>query len=238
MSLRTRIYQFLLVCFFACCFDKATAQPSLVLFQYKTPKNSLPATGYYQIDGLRVKGDPFYKPEFILGDMYSSTEMAKNIYIRFDVYYQNVEFISTANKDQILIKAPGDLDSFLIYKKEDKMIKEDILMVYSTLIGAPGKCYYACLYKGPKYSVYKKFTAELVPPIDRTGRPDDRVFERQTEYWYVTESTKEFKKVTGTVAGVKKELKEIKDVSDVVKAGNMFKNGDAAMIKVFAYLNE
>ncbi len=238
MRLRTRTNQFLFICLLLCRFMQGEAQPPVVLFQYKTPKNSLPATGYYQIDGLRVKGDPYYKPEFILGDIYSTTEMAKNIYIRFDVYYQNVEFISTANKDQILVKSPGDLDSFLIYKKEDKMIREDIRMVYSTLIGAPGKCYYACLYKGPKYSVYKKFTAELVPPIDRTGRPDDRLFERQTEYWFVTESTKEFRQVTGTVAGVKKDLKDIKDVSEVVKAGNMFKNGDAAMIKVFAYLNE
>lgn len=210
----------------------------VTLFQYKTPRNSVPVVGYYQIAGYRVKGDPYYKPEFVLGDMYSASETAKNVYLRFDVYYQNIEFISTANKDQIMVKEPGNLDSFLIYKKEDKMIKEDIRMVYAPLIGAPGKCYYGCLYKGSKYSVYKKLTAELVAPIDRTGRPDDRVFERQTEYWYVTESTKEYKKVTGTVAAVKKEFKDIKDVSEVVKAGNMFKNGDAAMIRVFAYLNE
>ena len=238
MPLRKRnygIFFFYLLMFF---FNQAHAQSDVVLFQYKTPKNSLPVLGYYQIEGLRVKGDPYYRPEFVLGDMYSATETAKNVYIRFDVYYQNIEFISTANKDQIMVKEAGDLDSFLIYKKEDKVIKEDIRMVYAPIIGAPGKYYYGCLYKGSKYSVYKRFTAELVTPIDRTGRPDDRVFERQTEYWYETESTKEFKKLTGTVAGVKKEFKDIKDVSEVVKAGNMFKNADAAMAKVFAYLNE
>jgi hypothetical protein len=116
MRFQNRAYPFLFISFLIGLFSKGEAQLPVVLFQYKSPKNSLPVTGYYQIDGLRVKGDPFYKPEFILGDMYSSTEMAKNVYIRFDVYYQNVEFISTANKDQILIKAPGDLDSFLLYK--------------------------------------------------------------------------------------------------------------------------
>lgn len=238
MHLLKRNYWVHFFCFLLCFFNQAHAQQDVVLFQYKTPKNSLPVTGHYQIEGYRVKGDPYYRPEFVLGDMYSAVETAKNVYIRFDVYYQNVEFISSANKDQILVKEPADLDSFLIYKKEDKLIKEDIRMVYAPIIGAPGKCYYGCLYKGSKYSVYKRFTAELVTPIDRTGRPDDRVFERQTEYWYVTESKKEFKKVTGTVAGVKKEFKDIKDVSEVVKAGNMFKNADAAMVKVFAYLNE
>ena len=238
MPVKKRIYGIFFFYLLFCFFNQAHAQQDVVLFQYKTPKNSLPVTGYYQIQGYRVKGNPYYKPEFILGDMYSVVETAKNIYLRFDVYYQNVEFISSANKDQILVKEPAELDSFLIYKKENKIIKEDIRFVYATIIGAPGNYYYSCVFKGEKYSVYKRYVAELVAPIDKTGRPDTREFEIQAEYWYVTESTKEFKKLNSTVAAVKKEFKDIKDLSEILKAGNMFKNVDAAMVKVFTYLNE
>jgi hypothetical protein len=214
------------------------AQQPLYLNQYKTPQNTLPITGYYQIGGYKVKGNPFYKPDFILGDFYSAAETAKSIYLRYDIYNQKVEFVSSANKDQILVKEPGDLDSFVIYKKENKVIIEDIKMVYATFIGAADKYYYCPLHKGEKYSLYKKYVSELVVPLDRTGSAESRVFETQVQYWYVDERTKAFKKVNGTVAAVKKEFKDIKDLSDVLKGGSMFKNPDEAMIKAFVYLNE
>jgi hypothetical protein len=217
----------------------ADAQKSVYLSQYKTPKNSLPLIGYYQIGGYRVKGNPYYKEDFILGDIYSATEIAKGIYLRYDIYNQKAEFISSSNPDEILVKEPGDLDSFLLYKNgKNKVIVEDIKFVYATTIGASGKAYYSSLFNGTKYSLFKKYVSELVVPLDPTGRPDSRVFENRVEYWYRNESTKEFKKVNASVAAVKKEFAEVKDLSEVLKGGNMFSKPDEAMIKAFTYLNE
>ena len=223
------------VCFSAFAAD---AQQSVYLNQNKTPKNSKPLIGYYQIGGFRVKGNPYYREEFILGDIYSKTEIAKNIYLRFDIYYQNVEFISSGNPNQILVKEPGDLDSFLLYKKEKKEIVEDIKFVYATTIGATDRSYYASLCRGTKYSLYKKYFSELVVPLDPTGRADSRLFETQTEYWYKNELTKEFKKINASVAAVKKEFSDIKDLSEVLKGANMFSKTDDAMVKAFVSLNE
>ena len=221
-----------------CILSGVTAQAPLYLNQYKTPQNTLPVTGYYQIGGYKVKGNPYFKPEFILGDFFSGPETAKNIYLRYDIYNQKVEFISSANKDQILIKEAGDLDSFVIYKKENKAIVEDIKMVYAAFIGVAGKFYYCPMHKGEKYSLYKKFVSELVVPVDRTGNAESRVFETQVQYWYMDEKLKTFKKVTATVAAVKKEFKDIRDLSEILKNGSMFKNPDNAMIRAFIYLNE
>jgi hypothetical protein len=214
------------------------AQKSVYLNQYKTPKNSKPLIGYYQIGGYRVKGDPYYKEEFILGDIYSSSETAKNIYLRYDLYFQKIEFISSANPDQILVKEPGDLDSFLLYKNEKKIIVEDVRFLYASAIGATDKSYYAVLFRGTKYSLYKKYFSELVPPLDNTGRADSRLFETQKEYWYKNESTNELKKINASAAALKKEFKDIKDLSEVLKAGNMFSKTDETMTKAFVYLNE
>ncbi len=119
----SRFFAATLFCFFA---FHADAQKSVYLNQYKTPQNSKPLIGYYQIGGYRVKGNPYYKEEFILGDIFSRTETAKGIYLRYDIYNQKVEFISSANPDQILVKEPGDLDSFLLYKNEKKIIQNQI----------------------------------------------------------------------------------------------------------------
>lgn len=235
MKSNTRIFIVTLVCFSAFIAD---AQKSVYLNQNKTPKNSKPLIGYYQIGGYRVKGNPYYKEEFILGDIYSTTETAKNIYLRYDIYNQKVEFISSANPDQILVKEPGDLDSFLLYKNEKKIIVEDIKFLYANTIGATDKSYYSSLHIGTKYSLFKRYICELVVPIDNTGRPDSRLFETQVEYWYKNELTKELKKINASVAAVKKEFRDIKDLSEVLKGGNMFSKPDDAMTKAFVYLNE
>lgn len=235
MKSNTKIFIVTLVCFSTFI---AEAQKSVYLNQYKTPQNSKPLIGYYQIGGYRVKGNPYYKEEFILGDIYSKTETAKNIYLRYDIYYQKVEFISSANPDQILVKEPGDLDSFLLYKNEKKIIVEDIKFLFANNIGVTDKSYYSALHTGTKYSLFKKYVSELVAPIDNTGRPDSRLFETQVEYWYKNELTKEFKKINASVAAVKKEFRDIKDLSEALKGGSMFSKPDDAMIKAFVYLNE
>lgn len=235
MKSTSRIFIVILLCMSAFIAD---AQKSVYLNQNKTPQNSKPLIGYYQIGGFRVKGNPYYKEDFILGDIYSKPEIAKNIYLRYDIYNQKVEFISSGNPDQILVKEPGDLDSFLLYKKENKVIVEDIKFLYAIIGGATDKSYYAILCRGSKYSLFKKYFSELAVPIDNTGRPDSRLFETQAEYWYKNEVTKEFKKIKASVAAVKTEFKDIKDLSDVLKGGNMFTKPDEAMTKAFVSLNE
>ncbi len=223
----------------ACCATVTTAQQPLYLNYYKTPQNTLPLTGYYQIGGYKVKGNPYYKVDFILGNIYSVTETAKNIYLRYDVYNQKVEFISSANQDQILVKDPGDLDSFFSYKKESKEIVEDIKFVYGTIIGFKDKFYYGVLCKGSKYSLYKKLVCELVVPIDRTGQAESRVFEIQTEYWYRNELTKEFKKVTASAMAIKTEFSDKEGIAEIVKAGgSLARKPDEAMAKIFTSLNQ
>ena len=127
---------------------------------------------------------------------------------------------------------------FVSNKNEKKIIVEDIKFLFANNIGVTDKSYYSALHTGTKYSLFKKYVSELVAPIDNTGRPDSRLFETQVEYWYKNELTKEFKKINASVAAVKKEFRDIKDLSEALKGGNMFSKPDDAMIKAFVYLNE
>jgi hypothetical protein len=229
----------LFVLFTAMIFLPALSQQSNTFLRHnKLIQNKAEAGGYYLISPFKVQGSPYLNKDNVLGDFYSKSETAKNVSLRYEIYYQNLEFTSSANKETVLVKEPGDLDSFILYKNEKKGVKEHLKFIYGSLIGATDQFYYTPLFRGSKYSVYKKYKSELIIPLAKASMPEMREFETNVEYWYVNEATKEIKQLKASAAAVKKEFSAIKDLSSVLKNGSMFKKTDDAMIRAFTFLNE
>ena len=190
------------------------------------------------IGPYKVQGNPYYVKESVLGAMFSPGEPARNVHLRYDMYNQNIEFITTANPDQPLMKEPGDIDSFTLYKNEKLGLNQDIKFVYGKLIGATDKFYFAELVKGTKYSLYRKTYSELVVPSAKIGAPEMREFEKNTEFYYLNESTGEIKKIKPNSTTVMKEFQDVKNLTVVLKNSSMSKKPEEAMIAAFNYLNE
>jgi len=216
----------------------SNAQRNVYLNHNKLIQNTAQGGGYYLIGPYKVQGNPYFNKDTVLGAYHSKAETVLNIYLRYELFNQNVEFISSANKDQALVKEIGELDSFFLFKNEKKGIKEDLKFVYASILGVDDKVYYCVLHKGTKYSIYKRYTSELIIPLTKGSMAEMREFETQTEFWYMNEITKQLKKLTPTNGAVKKEFADVKDVSSVLKGLNMFNNPDKAMKRAFVYLNE
>lgn len=216
----------------------SNAQRDPYINHNKLIQNTAQGGGYYLIGPYKVQGSPYFNKDTVLGTFYSKTETVLNIYLRYELFNQNLEFISSANKEQALVKEIGELDSFLLFRNEKKGIKEDLKFVDAKMLGVDDKAYYCVLYKGPKYSIYKRYTSELIIPLAKAGIAEMREFETQVEYWYMNEITKELIKLAPTAGAVKKEFRDVKDLSTVLKGLSMFNNPDKALKKTFIYLNE
>ena len=216
----------------------ASSQRNVYNNHNKLVQNRAENGGYYLIGVFKVQGSPYYAKESVSGDMFSPDVIAATLQLRYDLYNQNVEFISSANPDQALVKEPGDLDSFILRKDEKRGVKEDMKFIYGTHIGASDKFYYAQLVKGSKFSLYQKLYCELAIPAGKMGAAEMREFERNVDYYYVIEATGVLKKLNASSNAVKKEFEDVKNLSEVLKKGSMFKKPAETMSSVFKYLNE
>lgn len=192
---------------------------------------------YRRIDNYKVSGTPYLFGEKHAGNFYSSTETAKNIYLSYNSFNQQVEFYTTANPDKALIKEPGSLDSFTIRKNLELQITEDLQLIYGPLIGAKDKSYYVVVYRGPKYTLYKKYETTLEVVSTNVIDASRRKFEINYSYWYADSASKSFKALKARYNSVVKEFKS-KNLSEVFTEEDMNENPENALASVFAELNK
>ena len=216
----------------------ARSQRNVYTDHNKLIQNKAENGGYYLIGPYKVQGNPYYVKESVQGAMYSPGETATNVQLRYDLFNQNVEFLTTSNPEQPLVKEPGDIDSFTLFKDEKHGLNQNIKFVYSKIIGANDKFYYAELVKGTKYSLYRKTYTDLVIPSVKIGAPEMREFEKHTQYFYLNESTGEIKKIKPNTTTLMKEFEDVKNLTVVLQNNNMSRKPDEAMIAAFNYLNE
>jgi len=195
--------------------------------------------GYYQLIGpYKVKGSSYLFGPRHKGDFFSNSETARNIFISYNTYNQEVEFYSTSNPDQSLIKVPGTLDSFIIYTDVSLGITDPLKFVYGTVLGSKDKNYYEEVYAGDRFRLYKKYKADIVYDQGNLAQPDLRQFDLQYEYYYTDTKSKGVKKIKPNLNSIVKEFKSEKDPSAVVNNEAFSINPEDALIKAFKYLNK
>ena len=197
------------------------------------------ADGVYKLIGpYKVVGNSYLYGQHLKGDLYSTEAKAYNIFISYNTYNQDVEFYSSANPDQPLIKEVGTVDSFTIQEDVAAGITKPIQFIYGPLIGAKDKMYYQVLCNGGRFVVYKRFKSDLDYVGNNLGQTELRQFDLQTEYYYADKESKGIKKIKLNKPAVVKEFKTITDLSEAVKDEDFVINAEEAMCKVVSVVNQ
>lgn len=195
--------------------------------------------GVYKLIGTyKVKGVSYLFAPKLNADIFSVKESASNIRITYDTYNQEIEFYSSANPTTPLVKNPGEIDSFILKQNSEAGIMKNILFIYGPLIGATEKAYFQVIAAGSRFSVYKRYKAELGYVSDNYVQSELRQFDMISDYFYYDTVTQKMKKLKLSLSNLIREFKRIKDISSVTTNDDFYANPEVALQKIVAVLNE
>jgi len=195
--------------------------------------------GVYQLVGTyKVIGTPYLYGEKNKGDMFSPEAKAYNISLSYNIYNQEVSFYSTSNPDKPLVKEPGNVDSFILHSNLSLGINRQLKFIYGTHLGSSEKVYFMEIYKGNRFSIYKRYKGDLGYVSSNYIQSELRQFDLQYEYFYSDSTKPGLKKLKTNSSNIIKEFKDIKDISPVFTFDDFTKDQEAALRKAFEYLNQ
>lgn len=70
------------------------------------------------IGPYKVQGNPYYVKESVLDAMFSPGETARNVHLRYDMYNQNIEFITKGRENLTVVLNNSSMSK----KPEEAMI--------------------------------------------------------------------------------------------------------------------
>lgn len=193
--------------------------------------------GYKQIGVFKVAGSSFLFGQMNKGNLFSPEAKAYNIFLSYDTYNQELEFCSAGNPTIPLVKEPGTVDSFLIQENPENFIVLPLKFIYGSILGSSEKAYFLEIYKGDKYSVYKKYKSELGYVSTNYIQSELRQFDLKFEYYYKDSVKGSLKKLKTNYNNIIKEFKNIKDITPVFTNEDFTNNQEGALRKAFEYLN-
>ena len=191
---------------------------------------------YIVIGNYKVKGSPYLFGGRHNSDLFSQKEKAYNIDIRYNTYNQEVEFYSTANANP-LVKLAGEVDSFTIKQDIANGITSDMRFIYGSLIGSSEKAYFLEVETGTRYTLYKRYKADIDYVSENYVQSELRQFELESDYFYYDAETKTLKKLKMNLNSINKEFKSIHDVSAIVTNDAFVANPEEMLKKVIQSLN-
>jgi hypothetical protein len=189
---------------------------------------------YTQVGIYRVTGSAYLFGPRHKGNVYAKGETGMNITVSYNTYNQDVEYFAEMNPDKPLVKEAGTVDSFLI--KKDSLVGEDLMFVYGKHLGAGDNSYYMRVVEGGKYSLYKKYHAEIGVVSTNYVESNLRQFEIEAEYFYFNEQTKQLKKLKTHASFIRKEF-GIKDLSKYIIEDDLSYNKEVTLKLLFIGLN-
>ena len=192
---------------------------------------------YKLIATYKVVGSSYLFGAKHQGDLYSTDAKAFNIQLSYDTYNQNVEFYSTANPEKPLVKEPGTVDSFVLHADEATGLTVPEKFIYGAHLGTSEKAYFQEIFRGPRFSIFKRYKSDLGYVSDNYIQSELRQFDLLYDFYYVDEEKKTVKKIKANASSVVKEFRGVKDLSAVVSADDFFVNPNEAFRKAFIYLN-
>jgi len=192
---------------------------------------------YIMIGQFKVIGSPFLFGQRHNADLFTPKEKAMGININYNTYNQEIEFFSTSNPTQPLVKEIGEVDSFSLRKDTTMRLFNDIRFIYGPLVGSSEKSYFQVLQTGETFSLYKRYKSELGYPSTNYGQSDLRQFDLIAEYFYYDRKQVKFKKIKPNLSFLVKEFKSTKDITPVADKDSFLTQPEEVMIKIINYLN-
>ncbi|RYY72904.1 MAG: hypothetical protein EOO52_20110 [Gammaproteobacteria bacterium] len=193
---------------------------------------------FQRISTYKVQGTQFLFGEKHQGNMFAAGETAYNIRLSYNTYNQELEFNSSANPTQPLVKSAKEVDSFVIKPNADLGIAENLKFVNGRHLKASDNSFYQVVYAGSKFSLYKKYKSTLGIVTTNYIDADLRQFNLEYEYFYFDEATKELKKLKLNNSFVKKEFKQVSDIETILERDPLGGNPEVALKEIFIFLNQ
>jgi hypothetical protein len=195
--------------------------------------------GVYKLIGAyKVKGISYLFGQKLVADIFSVKETATNVNIHYDTYNQEIEFFSAGNPARPLVKAPGEIDSFIVKPQADAGINDELRFIYGPLAGSTEKAYFQVIARGSRYILYKRYKSELGYVSDNYIQSELRQFDMLSDYFYYDAVTKKMKKIKLNLSNVSKEFKAVKDINGIATNDDFTNDPEGAMKKIFTVLNE
>ena len=148
-----------------------------------------------------------------------------------------MNFFSTSNPTEPLVKEIGEVDSFVLRKDSSMLLLNDIRFIYGPLVGSTEKSYFQVIQTGPVFSLYKRYKSELGYPTTNYAQSDLREFDLIAEYFYFDKKQAKFKKIKPNLSVLTKEFKSIKDITPVADKDAFVTEPEEVMKKIINYLN-
>ena len=197
------------------------------------------AEGVYKlIATYKVIGSPYLFGEKINGNLSSPAEQAQNIDLSYNTFNQEIEFYSTSNRSNALIKSPGEVDSFTLKENASLGISKDLKFVFGKHAGTDEKSYFQVIAAGPKFSLYKRYKSDLGYVSTNYVQSELRQFDLLYDYFYFNSATKTFKKIKFNLKDIVKEFKSVKDVSALADKDAFYTNPEGVAKNIFDSLNQ
>ncbi len=228
------------VSFFICTTINVVGQPpsgDLALNHNRLLREKTADGVYKQVGNFKVVGTPYLFGEKNKGDLFSTEAKASNIFLSYNTYNQEIEFYSSSNPTNALMKMPGEVDSFIIKPNFEIGILLPLKFVYGSMIGSSDKGYFQEVYVGSRYSIYKKYKSDLGYVSSNYIQSELRQFDLLFDYYYSDTEKKSVKKIKPNTSNVIKEFKSVKDLSGVVGNDAFASQPDEAFKKLFEFLN-
>jgi hypothetical protein len=192
---------------------------------------------YQRVDNYKVIGTSYFFGEKHRADLFAKGEIAYNIFISYNTYNQEVEFYSSANPNQPLVKEAKLVDSFEIKEDMTKSVTENMKFVNGSFIGGDINSFYRLMYAGNRFNLYKKYKSTLGIVTTNYIQSELRQFDLNSEYYYYDHKSMRLEKLKGNFSTIKKELKPLGDVTNITSQDEFTTNPDAALKKIFQTLN-
>jgi len=194
---------------------------------------------YKLIGPYKVVGTSFLFGEKNKGSLYTPESGASHgVFISYNTYNQEVEFFGAANPNKALTKTPGQVDSMVIDANPNVGLENPLKLIYGSHLGTNDKSFYVLVYKGNRFSLYKKYKSDLGYVSTNYVQSELRQFDLSFEFYY-TDSTKSgIKKLKRNSANVVSEFKPVKDITSLVDPTDFSANPEAVLLNVFQFLNK
>ncbi len=195
--------------------------------------------GAFKLIGpYRVIGTSFLFGERNKGNIYGPDATAVNLMLGYNTYNQEIEFVSPGSTGKALVKAPGEIDSFVFLANASVGLKQDTRFLYGKHLGSNEKSYFMELAIGSKVGMYKRYKADVGYVSSNYVQSELRQFDLLYDYFLFNPSTRSLKKLKNNFSSIQKELSAFGNTSTVFTSEAYTANPDQAIMQAISIIHQ
>lgn len=190
---------------------------------------------FYQIGTYKVKGSPYFFGEKNTATVYAGKQTARNIPASYNMYNQSIDFYEGIAK---LTKECAEVDSFRLEGNSKVGLEQAAVFLNGRLLGAKKCAFYQVLSEGPRFKLYKLYTAEIGSLQGAYVGSEMRQFDIRTDYFYIDSTNKKLKKLRTNAVALTNEFKGFPAVREELANGDIEQQKESTLKHIFTALNE